>query len=111
MVVKSLDFISKGQRRFVQPAVKCRGREYLRILYGPDYTAPEKLELLCARNVRAERSLALREFAFSIEALERFVRHEPLRRVHERACARSFGVRQRASRSTIVYADLCSSFA
>ena len=30
-----------------------------------------------------KRSLALREFALGIEALERFVRREPLRRVHE----------------------------
>jgi protein phosphatase len=30
-----------------------------------------------------ERSLALREFALGVESLERFVRHEPLRKVHE----------------------------
>ena len=33
-------------------------------------------------------SPALREFALGIESQERFVRHEPLRRVHERV----FGV-------------------
>jgi protein phosphatase len=32
---------------------------------------------------RPSRSLALREFALGIEGLERFVRGEPLRRVHE----------------------------
>lgn len=83
MVVKPLDFIVKGRRGLVQPAVKCRGREYLRIIYGPEYTAPENLERLRARGLSTKRSLALREFALGIEALERFVRREPLRRVHE----------------------------
>jgi protein phosphatase len=83
MVVKPLDFIAKGRRGLVQPAVKCRGREYLRIIYGPEYTAPEHLERLRSRGLAAKRSLALREFALGIEALERFVRREPLRRVHE----------------------------
>jgi protein phosphatase len=83
MVIKPLSFIAKGQRGLVQPAVKCRGREYLRIIYGPEYTLPEHLERLRARGLSAKRSLALREFALGIEGLERFVRHEPLRRVHE----------------------------
>lgn len=88
MVVKPLDFIAKGRRGIAQPAVKCRGREYLRIIYGPEYTLPENLERLRKRGLSAKRSLALREFALGVEALERFVRKEPLRRVHE--CA--FGV-------------------
>ena len=88
MVVKPVDFIVKGRRGLVQPAVKCRGREYLRIIYGPEYTAPENLERLRSRGISAKRSLALREFALGIEALERFARKEPLRRVHEAA----FGV-------------------
>lgn len=83
MVVKPADFITKGRRGIVQPAVKCRGREYLRIIYGPEYTAPENLDRLRSRGLGAKRSLALREFALGIEALERFVREEPLRRVHE----------------------------
>jgi protein phosphatase len=83
MVVKPLDFISKGRRTFVQPAVKCRGPEYLRIIYGPEYLLPENLERLRARGVGAKRSLASREFALGIEALDRFVRKEPLRRTHE----------------------------
>jgi protein phosphatase len=33
--------------------------------------------------VGAKRALAAREFALGLEALERFVAHEPLRRVHE----------------------------
>jgi protein phosphatase len=83
MVVKPLDFIARSRRGLVQPAVKCRGREYLRIIYGPEYTAAENLERLRARGLSTKRSLALREFALGIEALERFVRKEPLRRVHE----------------------------
>ena len=83
MVVKPLDFIARGPRGLVQPAVKCRGREYLRIIYGPEYTAPENLERLRSRGLSAKRSLALREFALGLEGLERFVQREPLRRVHE----------------------------
>jgi protein phosphatase len=83
MVVKPLPFVANGTRGLVQPAVKCRGREYLRIIYGPEYTLPDNLTRLRQRGLHAKRSLALREFALGIEALERFVRHEPLRRVHE----------------------------
>jgi protein phosphatase len=83
MVVKPLEFIAKNRRGLVQPAVKCRGREYLRIIYGPEYTAVENLERLRSRGLSTKRSLALREFALGIEALERFARKEPLRRVHE----------------------------
>lgn len=83
MVVKPLDFIVRGRKGLVQPAVKCRGREYLRIIYGPDYTAEENLTRLRSRGLGGKRSLALREFALGVEALERFVQHEPLRRVHE----------------------------
>ena len=83
MVVKPLDFIHRGRRGLAQPAVKCRGREYLRIIYGPDYTADENLSRLRTRGLGRKRSLALGEFALGIEGLERFVRREPLRRVHE----------------------------
>ncbi|MCA9151102.1 MAG: polynucleotide kinase-phosphatase [Planctomycetales bacterium] len=83
MVVKPLDFIARGKKGLLQPAVKCRGREYLRIIYGPDYTAAANLTRLRARGLNAKRSLALREFALGVESLERFVRREPLRRVHE----------------------------
>ena len=84
MVVKPLDFIPpRGQKRPVQPAVKCRGPEYLRIIYGPEYTLPEHLERLRERGLAGKRGLAHREFALGIDGLERFIRHEPLRRVHE----------------------------
>ena len=83
MVVKPHQFIASGSKGLVQPAVKCRGREYLRIIYGPEYTFPENLSRLRKRGLATKRSLALREFALGIEGLERFVRQEPLRRVHE----------------------------
>ena len=83
MVVKPVDFVARGRRGVTQPAVKCRGREYLRIIYGPEYTAAQHLERLRARGVGAKRSLALREFALGIEGLQRFVERDPLRRVHE----------------------------
>jgi protein phosphatase len=83
MVIKPLNFIARGQRGYVQPALKCRGPEYLRIIYGPEYTVPANLERLRVRGVGAKRSLAMREFALGVESLERFVHHEPLRRVHE----------------------------
>ena len=83
MVVKPLPFIARGRRGLAQPAVKCRGVEYLRIIYGPEYVEPHNLERLRSRGLSAKRSLALREFALGIEGLERFVRQEPLRRVHE----------------------------
>jgi protein phosphatase len=83
MVVKPLEFIVRGKRGLAQPAIKCRGPEYLRIIYGPEYSRPGNLERLRERGLSAKRSLALREFALGIESLERFVKHEPLRRVHE----------------------------
>ena len=83
IVIKPLDFVVKGKRGLVQPAVKCRGREYLRIIYGPEYTLPNNLERLRARGLSHKRSLAIREFALGVEALERFVNREPLSKVHE----------------------------
>ncbi|HEY8379623.1 MAG TPA: hypothetical protein VIK91_24190, partial [Nannocystis sp.] len=83
MVVKPFDFVVRGRRGLVQPAVKVRGREYLRIIYGPEYAAPENLERLRSRGLSHKRSLALRQFALGVEGLERFIRREPLRRVHE----------------------------
>jgi protein phosphatase len=83
IVVKPLEWIVRGKKGLVQPALKSRGREYLRLIYGPEYTAPEHLERLRARGLSTKRALALREFALGLEALERFVEREPLYRVHE----------------------------
>ena len=83
MVVKPLEFITKGKKGLNQPAVKCRGREYLRIIYGPDYDTEKNLQRLRNRHLGRKRSLAIREFALGVESLERFVTHQPLRKVHE----------------------------
>ena len=83
MVVKPLDWLAQGRRGPAQPALKCRGREYLRIIYGPEYTLPGQIERLRQRRLSTKRSLALREFALGLEALHRFVEGEPLYRVHE----------------------------
>lgn len=83
MVVKPYEFLAYGKEGLLQPAVKCRGSEYLRIIYGPEYDMAENLGRLKNRGLSRKRSLALREFALGIEGLERFVKNEPLRRIHE----------------------------
>jgi hypothetical protein len=83
MVVKPYDFISTGTEGLLQPAVKCRGSEYLRIIYGPEYDLPDNIARLKNRGLSRKQSLAIREFALGVEGLERFVKKEPLRRIHE----------------------------
>ncbi|MFE3374469.1 polynucleotide kinase-phosphatase [Streptomyces anulatus] len=84
MVVKPLSALVRDAKgRLVQPGVKVRGREYLRIIYGPEYTRPENLERLRSRFLGHKRSLALREYALGLEALDRLAEGEPLWRVHE----------------------------
>jgi polynucleotide kinase-phosphatase len=83
MVVKPYDFIPATGRSLVQPALKCRGPEYLRIIYGPDYLLEGNLERLRQRNVKGKRNLALCEFALGVEGLERFVAGQSLRLVHQ----------------------------
>lgn len=83
MVVKPASPITWGQRGLAQPGIKCRGPEYLRIIYGPEYSLPANLDRLRERNLGHKRVLAISEFAVGVEALERFVRREPAFRVHE----------------------------
>ncbi len=83
MVVKPMDSIVKTGKGLVQPGIKCRGPEYLRIIYGPEYRTEDNLQRLRSRGLGKKRSLALREFALGIESLERFVAADPLYRVHE----------------------------
>ncbi|HZG05014.1 MAG TPA: polynucleotide kinase-phosphatase [Streptomyces sp.] len=84
MVVKPLRALVRGaDGRLVQPGVKCRGREYLRIVYGPEYTREENLRRLRVRHLGHKRSLALREYALGLEALDRLAAGEPLWRIHE----------------------------
>jgi protein phosphatase len=85
MVVKPAANLTRGGsgQNLVQPGLKVRGREYLRIIYGPDYTEPANLVRLRQRGLSHKRSLALREYALGLEALDRVARGEPLWRVHE----------------------------
>jgi len=83
MVVKPAKNLTRGRKGLVQPGLKVRGREYLRIIYGPDYTEPANLERLRTRGLSHKRSLALREYALGLEALDRVARGEPLWRVHQ----------------------------
>jgi polynucleotide kinase-phosphatase len=84
MVVKPLAGLVRADNgALVQPAIKCRGREYLRIIYGPDYTAPDQLARLRGRGLGRKRGLALRESALGLAALDRLAAGEPLWRVHE----------------------------
>ncbi|MHB8230473.1 MAG: polynucleotide kinase-phosphatase [Vulcanimicrobiaceae bacterium] len=88
MVVKPRAFLARDSRGLLQPALKVRGKEYLRIIYGPEYLLPENLERLRERAIARKRRLAISEFSLGMEALHRFVEKAPLRAVHE--CA--FGV-------------------
>ncbi len=83
MVVKPLGNLTHGRRGLSQPGLKVRGREYLRLIYGPDYTEPQHLDRLRQRNLGHKRSLAIREYALGLEGLERHAAGEPLWRVHE----------------------------
>ncbi|ARP72834.1 polynucleotide kinase-phosphatase [Streptomyces pluripotens] len=84
MVVKPVGALVRTEDgRLVQPGIKCRGREYLRIIYGPEYTRPDNLARLRQRFLNHKRSLALREYALGLEALDRLADGEPLWRVHE----------------------------
>ncbi len=81
MVVKPLGFAVRNGGKLIQPGVKCRGRDYLRLIYGPTYTLD--LDRLRDRHLATKRGMAVREFGLGVEALRRFVDREPLRRVHE----------------------------
>jgi protein phosphatase len=83
MVVKPIGFIADGRKGLAQPGIKCRGREYLRIIYGPEYAAPGQISRLRSRSLGRKRGLAIREFGLGIEGLTRFVARQPLYKVHE----------------------------
>ena len=87
-VVKPLAFVNRGERGLLAPALKCRGREYLPIIYEPEYTREDQMVRLRKRTVGRKMALAQREFALRVESLEQFVQRAPLRRVHKAA----FGV-------------------
>ncbi|MBQ2581772.1 MAG: polynucleotide kinase-phosphatase, partial [Ruminococcus sp.] len=83
MVVKPETFTAMPEGKLLQPAVKCRGREYLRIIYGAEYLQPKHLKRLKVRSLNRKRNLALKEFSLGMESLSRFVNNDPLYKVHE----------------------------
>ena len=83
MVVKPASFVSWNGKKLVQPAVKCRGREYLRIIYGPEYLSGNHLDRLKKRSLSVKRNMAIKEFALGLKALSLFVERKPLNRVHQ----------------------------
>ncbi|MBM7067245.1 polynucleotide kinase-phosphatase [Actibacterium sp. 188UL27-1] len=85
LVIKPTVFLVRGERGLIQPAMKVRGRDYLRIIYGPDYDMPANIERLRKRGLGRKFSLAEREFKLGFEGLHRFVERLPLSKVH--ACA------------------------
>lgn len=87
IVVKPLAFCARDKRGLIQPALKVRGREYLRIVYGPEYTLSENMMRLRERSVANKRKLAAAEFSLGLESLHRFVERAPLRAIHECAFA------------------------
>ena len=87
MVIKPLNYLTSGERGPLQPAMKVRGRNYLSIIYGPDYDEPRNIERLRKRGLKRKWMAAQREFAVGLEGLHRFVEHAPLVRVHECALA------------------------
>nr|WP_317891190.1 polynucleotide kinase-phosphatase [Paenibacillus oceani] len=83
IVVKPEHFITRNQNRVLQPAIKVRGRPYLHIIYGMDYLEPDNLKRLKMRKTGKKERHAIMEFALSVEGVERFIRKEPVERVHE----------------------------
>ncbi|MEJ7741234.1 MAG: hypothetical protein WKF73_01065 [Nocardioidaceae bacterium] len=65
MVVKPA-YLTEGR---VQPGIKVRGREYLRIIYGPDYT--DSLDVLRNRHLGKKRQLAQREHGLGTRSAHR----------------------------------------
>ena len=89
LVVKPDDGVygAEHMRRRVQPALKVRGREYLRIIYGPEYTIAGHMARVRKRATGAKRSLALREHAIGCEGLTRLVARRALHERYECALA------------------------
>ena len=83
IVIKPQQFLPKNKGKLVQPAIKVRGREYLRIIYGMDYTDKDQLARLKKRNPSKKMKHALQEFALGLEGIERFVQGESVARIHE----------------------------
>ena len=85
LVLKPMAFTVRGSKGLIQPAMKVRGKEYLRIIYGPDYDLAENIERLRERGLGKKFSMPEREYVLGLEGLHRFVEKRPLAEIH--ACA------------------------
>lgn len=83
MVVKPFNYLTDSDKDLIQPAIKVRGSDYLRIIYGPDYDSQRQLDRLRNRSLKVKRGMAIRELALGHEALHRFNERLPLIDVHE----------------------------
>ncbi|WP_339168808.1 polynucleotide kinase-phosphatase [Paenibacillus sp. FSL R5-0341] len=83
IVIKPETFRAWNNNKIIQPAIKVRGRAYLHIIYGMDYLAPENLSRLRKRKTSKKERHALMESVLGMEGIERFIRREPVERIHE----------------------------
>ena len=83
MVIKPTNFIVNNAKGLIQPAIKCRGKEYLRIIYGPHYDHPKNLQQLRKRGLGKKRALAYKEFSLGVEGLHQFVENNSFSNTHE----------------------------
>ncbi|WP_315915147.1 polynucleotide kinase-phosphatase [Arthrobacter sp. lap29] len=83
MVVKPWQNLTKAKRGWVQPGIKVRGREYLRLIYGPDYLEEANLERLRQRATDKKRNRALHEYILGLEALRLTSTGAPLWKIHQ----------------------------
>ncbi|WP_431711554.1 polynucleotide kinase-phosphatase [Glutamicibacter uratoxydans] len=82
-VVKPWNNLTRGPKGWIQPGIKVRGREYLRLIYGPDYLEPANLPRLRQRSTDRKRARAIQEYILGIEALRLTAVGEPLWKVHQ----------------------------
>ncbi len=82
IVIKPTQFISYNERKLIIPMLNCFGREFLRLIYGGDYTETGHLIRLRDRPLFTN-SGAVKEFPLAMESLERFVRYDLMKEVQE----------------------------
>lgn len=81
MVIKPLHFTEFNNDALVQPAIKCRGKDYIRMVYGPNYL--NHLDALRQRVTTTKERLAFFEFALGTEGLKRLIDQKPTSQVLE----------------------------
>lgn len=77
IIVKPVTLELFVNHEYLQPAMKVRGREALRMVYGPFYTEHDLLAHHRTRSLKERRELVIRHFVLGKEALTRFVAGQP----------------------------------